>query len=82
MIRSVIIFFLISTNTLFAEINKVNILGNTRINSMTIESLVDKKIKNSVSFSLVYSVHFQIDYAIISKLTYFQLILQLLLEIY
>jgi outer membrane protein insertion porin family len=31
---------------LFAEIKKVNIAGNTRVNSATIESLVDKKIIN------------------------------------
>jgi len=52
LIRSVIIFFLVLTNTLFAEINKVNILGNTRVNSITIESLVDKKITNIDSIYL------------------------------
>jgi outer membrane protein insertion porin family len=31
---------------LFAEIKKVNIVGNSRVNSTTIESLVDKKINN------------------------------------
>jgi outer membrane protein insertion porin family len=31
---------------LFAEIKKVNIVGNVRVNSTTIESLVDKKINN------------------------------------
>jgi len=31
---------------LFAEIKKVNIVGNARVNSTTIESLVDKKINN------------------------------------
>ena len=46
MIGSIIVFFLILTNTLFAEIKKVNIAGNTRVNSATIESLVDKKIIN------------------------------------
>ena len=43
MIRIIIIFFLIITNTLFAEIKKVNIVGNSRVNSNTIELLVDKK---------------------------------------
>ena len=52
MIRSIIIFFLIFTNALFAEINKVNIVGNTRVNSITIESLVDKKISNIDSIFL------------------------------
>ena len=46
MIRSIIIFFIILTNATFAEIKKVNIVGNTRVNSATIESLVDKKIIN------------------------------------
>jgi outer membrane protein insertion porin family len=40
------VIFLIFTNNLFAEIKKVNIVGNARVNSATIESLVDKKINN------------------------------------
>jgi outer membrane protein insertion porin family len=44
--RSIIVFFLILTSTLFAEIKKVDIVGNKRVNSATIESLVDKKIIN------------------------------------
>jgi outer membrane protein insertion porin family len=31
---------------LFAEIKKINIFGNERVNSVTIESLVDKKVSN------------------------------------
>ena len=46
MTRSIIVFFLILTSTLFAEIKKVDIIGNKRVNSATIESLVDKKIIN------------------------------------
>ena len=46
MIRFIISFFLILTNISFAEIKKVNIFGNARVNSSTIESLVDKKISN------------------------------------
>ena len=42
MIRSIIIFFIILTNVSFAEIKKVNIVGNARVSSATIESLVDK----------------------------------------
>jgi len=41
--RFIIIFFLILTNSLFAEIKKVSVIGNVRVNSSTIESLVDKK---------------------------------------
>jgi outer membrane protein insertion porin family len=41
-----IIFFLILSNTSLAEIAKVNISGNSRVNRATIESLVDKKINN------------------------------------
>ena len=44
--RFIIIFFLILTNSLFAEIKKVSVIGNVRVNSSTIESLVDKKIAN------------------------------------
>ena len=46
MIRFIIVIFLILTNNLFAEIKKINIVGNSRVNSATIESLVDKKINN------------------------------------
>ena len=46
MTRFIIIFFLILTNSLFAEIKKVTVIGNVRVNSSTIELLVDKKIAN------------------------------------
>jgi outer membrane protein insertion porin family len=46
LIRSIIIFFIILTNVTFAEIKKINIVGNTRVSFATIESLVDKKISN------------------------------------
>jgi len=46
LIRPLIIFFLILANTSFAEIKKINIVGNKRVGSATIESLVDKKIIN------------------------------------
>lgn len=46
MIRLFVLFFFILTTISFAEIKKVNIVGNTRVNSNTIEILVDKKITN------------------------------------
>ncbi len=46
MIRSIIILFIILTNVSFAEIKKINIVGNARVSSATIESLVDKKTSN------------------------------------
>ena len=46
MIKIIFLFFLILTNTLFAEIKKINIFGNERVNSVTIESLIDKKVSN------------------------------------
>ena len=46
MIRSIIIFFIILTNVTFAEIKKINIVGNGRVSTATIESLIDKKINN------------------------------------
>ena len=50
MIRFIIIFFIILTNITFAEIKKINIVGNTRVSSNVINSLVDKKITNIDSF--------------------------------
>jgi len=44
--RFIIIFFLILTTSLLAEIKKVSVIGNVRVSSSTIESLVDKKISN------------------------------------
>jgi len=46
LIRSIIIFFIVLTNVSFAEIKKIIIVGNARVNSATIESLVDKKTSN------------------------------------
>jgi len=46
LIRFLIIFFFILTSSSFSEIKKVSIVGNLRVNSNTIESLVDKKIAN------------------------------------
>ena len=46
MIRFIILFYIILTNIGFAEIKKINIVGNTRVSSATLESLVDKKISN------------------------------------
>jgi outer membrane protein insertion porin family len=45
LIRVLVIFFILTTSS-FSEIKKVNIVGNKRVNSNTIESLVDKKILN------------------------------------
>jgi outer membrane protein insertion porin family len=46
LIRSIFIFFIILTNVSFAEVKKINIVGNARVGSATIESLVDKKSSN------------------------------------
>jgi outer membrane protein insertion porin family len=46
LIKSIIIFFIILTNVSFAEIKKINIVGNARVSSATIDSLVDKKTSN------------------------------------
>ena len=43
--KNFVIFFILTTSS-FSEIKKVNIVGNKRVNSNTIESLVDKKILN------------------------------------
>jgi outer membrane protein insertion porin family len=46
LIRFLVIFFFVLTSSLFAEIKKVNIIGNSRVNSNTIDLLVDKKTNN------------------------------------
>lgn len=46
MIRFAIFFFLIFTTSSFSEIKKIDISGNSRVNSNILESLVDKKNKN------------------------------------
>jgi outer membrane protein insertion porin family len=46
LIRFFVLFYFILTTISFAEIKKVNIVGNSRVNSNTIETLVDKKITN------------------------------------
>ncbi len=46
MIRFLVVFFFILTSSSFAEIKNVNIIGNSRVNSNTIDLLVDKKINN------------------------------------
>jgi outer membrane protein insertion porin family len=46
LIKFLIICFLILTTSSFAQIKKVSIVGNVRVNSNSIESLVDKKTSN------------------------------------
>jgi outer membrane protein insertion porin family len=46
LIKNILIIFFIFTSISFAEIKKVNIVGNKRVNSNTIETLVDKNVKN------------------------------------
>jgi len=46
LVKFAIVFLLLLTNTSVAEIAKVNIAGNARVNNATIETLVDKKISN------------------------------------
>ena len=47
MIKILTVFLLlILTNNSFSEIKKVVIVGNSRVSSNTIESLVDKKVSN------------------------------------
>ena len=46
MIRYFLIFFFIFTTSSFSEIKKITIVGNSRVNSNTIESLIDKKTIN------------------------------------
>ena len=46
MIRYILLFFFIFTTSSFPEIKKITIVGNSRVNSSTIESLIDKKTIN------------------------------------
>ena len=74
MIRSIIIFFLIFTNTLFAEIKKINIIGNARVSSTTIESLIDKKISNvdSIYINILTKKIFDTDFFADVKISFNQ----------
>jgi outer membrane protein insertion porin family len=79
LIRSIIIFFLILTNTAFAEIKKINIIGNVRVNSSTIESLVDKKILNidSIYINNLTKKIYDTDFFADVKISYNQEILSI-----
>jgi len=44
LIKFLLLFFFILSASSFAEIKKINIIGNSRVNSNTIEVFVDKKI--------------------------------------
>jgi outer membrane protein insertion porin family len=77
--RTLFLFFLIFflNNSLFAEIKQVKILGNKRVSSSTIESLIDKKTLNIDSIYInnltrkIYNTDFFSDI----KITYEQDIL-------
>jgi outer membrane protein insertion porin family len=74
LIKFFVIFFFILTTISFAEIKKVNIVGNSRVDSNTIETLVDKKISNVDSIFInnltkkIYDTEFFSDV----KISYFQ----------
>lgn len=74
MIRFIIILFLIITNISFAEIKKVNIVGNSRVNSSTIELLVDKKTTevNSIYINNLTKKIFDTDFFSDVKILYNQ----------
>ena len=57
MIKFLVIFFFILTTSSFSEIKKISIVGNTRVNSNTIESLVDKKSPRQILDDLYNKRH-------------------------
>ena len=74
MIRLFVIFFFILTTSSFSEIKKINIVGNTRVNSNTIELLVDKKVINvdSIYINNLTKKIFDTDFFSDVKITYNQ----------
>jgi outer membrane protein insertion porin family len=79
LIRFLFIFFIILTNSSFAEIKKVNITGNTRVNSKTIESLVEKKTSNvdSIFINTLTKKIYDTDFFSDVKISYNQEILNI-----
>ena len=79
MIKFLIIFFFILTTSSFSEIKKVSIVGNLRVNSNTIESLVDKKIGNvdSIYINNLTKKIYDTDFFSDVKITYNQDVLEI-----
>ena len=46
MLKFIFIFLFLLVNTSYADINKIDISGNLRVSSSTIENLVNKKTTN------------------------------------
>ena len=81
MIRLLVFFFFIlilPTNS-FSQIKKITIVGNKRVNSDTIESLVDKKIINidSIYINSLTKKIYDTDFFSDVKITYNQDILNI-----
>jgi len=78
LIRILTIFlFLLLTNNSFSEIKKVVIIGNARVSSNTIESLVDKRVSNidSIFINNLTKKIYDTDFFSDVKITYNQDIL-------
>ena len=74
MIKFLILFFFILTTSSFSEIKKVSIVGNLRVNSNTIVSLVDKKTGNvdSIYINNLTKKIYDTDFFSDVKITYDQ----------
>jgi len=74
LIKFLILFFFILTTSSFSEIKKVSIVGNLRVNSNTIVSLVDKKTGNvdSIYINNLTKKIYDTDFFSDVKITYDQ----------
>ena len=80
MLKFIFIFLFLLVNTSYADINKIDISGNLRVSSSTIENLVNKKTTNVDSIYInnltkkIYDTEFFSDV----KITYNQEILKII----
>ena len=80
MLKFIFIFLFLLVNTSYADINKIDISGNLRVSSSTIENLVNKKTTNVDSIYInnltkkIYDTEFFSDV----KISYNQEILKII----
>ena len=80
MVKFIFIFLFLLINNSYADINKIDISGNLRVSSSTIENLVNKKTKNVDSIYInnltkkIYDTEFFSDV----KISYNQEILKII----
>lgn len=78
----IFVFLLIFTSQAFAEIKQVQILGNKRVSSNTIENLIDKKVSNvnSIYINNLTRLIYNTDFFSNVKINYDNNILNIIVE--